>query len=573
MNRESKICQNNGQKYCEGGFSIDPEDFLFYEKMKVPPPTFCPKCRLIRRMNNTNERVLYYRTCDKTNKQIMSMFPKEAPFPVYDVDVWYGDSWDAHEYEQEYDFSKPFFEQFKELQNKVPRMALVRQGKAINSEYCHRVDGPKNSYMTFRATEPEECAYLYVGMYTIDCVDCSYITKCELCYECVDCEGCYRTIFSQESVNCRDSAFLYSCYNCSDCIGCVNMRNAQYCIENVQYSKEEYLKKKESLELTRYNGLKAYTERFEEIRKSHPQRATTSLKTTNSSGNWLTNCENTNNSFGCFNAKDLKHCFVIFNAEDCMDFFQWGNKAELVYESENCGIQVSRLFSCSQCWMGAHDLEYCDSCPGAGNCFGCIGLKKGEYSILNKQYSKEEYEALLPKIKEHMQLMPYKGKNNRTYGYGEHFPLEISPFSYNETAGVDFFPMTEEEAHSYGFVWKEKNKNNYTPTLKTLDIPQTIEQTEDSIVNEVIECASKNDSNSVGAFKITDQELLFYKKMNLPIPRECFNIRFLKRFNKRPKLQIIERVCSKCTNKTETVYTKEYAPILYCEKCYQEEVI
>jgi len=36
---ENRICQN-----CKSDFIIELEDFSFYEKMKVPAPTFCPYC-------------------------------------------------------------------------------------------------------------------------------------------------------------------------------------------------------------------------------------------------------------------------------------------------------------------------------------------------------------------------------------------------------------------------------------------------------------------------------------------------------------------------------------------------
>ncbi len=45
MKEETKTCQN-----CKKEFQIEPEDFAFYEKINVPPPTFCPECRMIRRM-------------------------------------------------------------------------------------------------------------------------------------------------------------------------------------------------------------------------------------------------------------------------------------------------------------------------------------------------------------------------------------------------------------------------------------------------------------------------------------------------------------------------------------------
>ena len=36
MMDETRVCQN-----CKKDFVIEPDDFLFYEKMKVPAPTFC----------------------------------------------------------------------------------------------------------------------------------------------------------------------------------------------------------------------------------------------------------------------------------------------------------------------------------------------------------------------------------------------------------------------------------------------------------------------------------------------------------------------------------------------------
>ena len=35
MNQETKTCQN-----CKAQFIIEPDDFTFYEKINVPPPTW-----------------------------------------------------------------------------------------------------------------------------------------------------------------------------------------------------------------------------------------------------------------------------------------------------------------------------------------------------------------------------------------------------------------------------------------------------------------------------------------------------------------------------------------------------
>jgi hypothetical protein len=523
-------------------------------------------------MANTNERVLYKRKCDLTGESILSMFPEDTPFPVYKSEAWYSDDWDPYKYGMEYDFSRPFFEQFKELLNKVPRMALVKQGLSKNSEYTHRVHDMKDSYMVFRMSGSEDSMYSYVGKNIINCVDCISIWDCELCYECIDCNNCYKTRFSEESHDCRDSFFLYACRNCSDCVGCVNLFNQQYCIFNQKYSKEEYQEKLKELKLNTATGVENFKKQFEEYKKEFPFRSIHSLKSNNVSGNWIVNCQNVKNSFGALNVKDGKNLFWVFNAEDCMDYFQWGNSAELIYESENVGINVSRIKFSSQCWMGAHDLAYCDSCPGAKNCFGCIGTKKGEYSILNKKYTKEEYESILPKIIEHMNDMPYVDERGIVYKYGENFPVSLSPFTYNETAAMDFFPLTKTEVEDMGYKWKEKEKRNYSTTVKSSDLPETIGEVGEEILNEVIECAEKDKEYSVGAYKITQNELSFYRKMDLPLPKVCFDVRHKRRLERRPPPVLYNRSCSKCNTEVETVYDESRAPIVYCEKCYQQEV-
>ncbi len=567
MNPETKQCKN-----CQNDFVIEPDDFGFYEKIKVPPPTFCPECRSVRRMACTNERVLYWRNCSLTGEKILSMYEEGTTFPVYHPKEWYGDKWDPHQYGMDYDFSRPFFEQFRELFNKVPRMALVRQGESKNSEYTHRVHDMKDSFMVFRTSHSQDSLYTYISKDIINCSDCFAVSQCELCYECIDCDKCYKTIFSQESLECRDSMFLYACRNCSDCVGCVNLVNQQYCIFNVKYSKEEYFEKLKELKLNTSGGLEEMVKVFDDFRKKFPQRAVMSIKATNSSGNWLRNCENVKNSFWTLNAKDGKYLYYIFEAQDCMDYFQWGNSSELIYESGNVGINSSRICFSTQCWMGAHDLMYCDSCPGSSNCVGSIGIKKGEYTILNKKYTKEEYEILLPRVIEHMKDMPYVDKRGIEYKFGEHFPSEFSGLAYNETAAIDFYPLTKEEAIALGYTWKDRKKQNYNVTKKSAELPETILEVENSILNEVIECGAKDEVYSTGAYRVTENELNFYRKMDLPLPRACFDVRHTRRLQKRPPLKLQKRNCTKCETEVETVYTEAYAPIIYCEKCYQQEV-
>src|SRR3989344_161975 len=129
MKTETRNCQN-----CKQAFTIEPDDFSFYEKIKVPPPTFCWRCRAMRRMVYYNMDCLFERTCAATGKKIFTTMPPDAPMPVYNTDYWLSDAWDPLSYGKEYDFTKPFFEQIKELYNIVPWSPMWNYNKT-NSDY------------------------------------------------------------------------------------------------------------------------------------------------------------------------------------------------------------------------------------------------------------------------------------------------------------------------------------------------------------------------------------------------------------------------------------------------------
>ncbi len=116
-----RACQNKGKsKYCMGDFEITPDDCTFYEKMKVPSPTFCPTCRLQRRLAWFNLINLFYRDCDLCHTQFISMYPKEAQYTAFCPTCWWSDKWSYKDYAQDIDFSRPFMNQVNELIHKVP---------------------------------------------------------------------------------------------------------------------------------------------------------------------------------------------------------------------------------------------------------------------------------------------------------------------------------------------------------------------------------------------------------------------------------------------------------------------
>lgn len=95
---QTKNCQN-----CKKDFTIEPEDFSFYEKIKVPPPTFCPECRMVRRLAFGNAWGVHFRNCDKCGDKTLTMYSKENQIKVYCDPCWWADSWDGTEYGVDYD--------------------------------------------------------------------------------------------------------------------------------------------------------------------------------------------------------------------------------------------------------------------------------------------------------------------------------------------------------------------------------------------------------------------------------------------------------------------------------------
>ncbi len=570
MQNETRSCAN-----CKGQFIIDTDDFSFYEKMKVPAPTWCPDCRFQRRLLFRNERTYYRRQCDLCQKNIISTYSSDAPFPVYCVHCWYSDGWDAYKYGVDFDFSRPFFEQFKELIIKVPALSIMNdEGVASTGcEYSYDWFYSKNSYLTVCGWQNENVLYSYHIEHVKDTMDSMHMRESELCYgclmgyklsRCTYCENC------QESQDCHLSRDLQGC---TSCVMCVGLRNKSYCIKNKQYTKDEYKKEVEAMNLTSRESAERYKKEFAEFAVQFPRRFASVYKSVDTTGNLLLNCKNSQECFFGRDYENCKHIVLGDGGKDAHDLIMTG-KAELAYDcvTIDYGYRSSFTVYCMQ----SKFVDYSYYTTSAENCFGCVGLKKGSYAIFNKQYSKDEYEVLRTKIIEHMK---------KTGEYGQFFPYWVSPFAYNETAAQEWLPLTKDDALSKGYRWRDPEAKNYAVTLKSESVPDSVSEIPQNIESEVIGCAHAGTCNHkcTTAFKIVPAELQLYKRLNIPLPVECPNCRHAKRFANVPPPRLWKQTCmcdksgheheGSCANQFETPYDPNGTDIVYCEKCYQKEVI
>lgn len=571
MNPETKNCQN-----CQTNFEITSDDLGFYTKIKVPPPTFCPECRLVRRLVMRNERTLYKRKCDLCEQDKILIYPNDSEYKVYCFDCWHSDKWDGVDYAQGYDFSKPFFEQYINLFNKTPRLGVIQQGFNKNSEYNNRVSDLKNCYLIFASNQNENCHYGVGYWFSKDSVDCYNTRKGERCFECTDCYNCNSLRYSKECNGCIDSWFLVNCRNCQNCYGCFNLRNKNYCIFNEQYTKEEYFNKLKELGIGSRREINKTRKVLEKEELKYLVPPLINHHSVDVSGNWIENSKNIKTAFNCDKTEDGKYLFGLTEAKDVMDYTYWGNTSELMYECASVGRQCSDVKFSNESWDQLIRAEYCHNCLNCSDIFGCVGLRKKQYCILNKQYTKEEYQELIPRIKKHMVDMPFIDNVGRIIKYGEFFPCDMAPSAYNETIAQEYFPKNKEQALLEGYRWKEPDDKIYTPTLFAGDLPDIISEVEDNITKEIIACAHDGKCNEqcTTAFRITLDELQLYRILGVPVPTLCPNCRYYERLSKRQPIKLLHRICMKegCNNEFETSYAPDRPEIVYCEKCYQQEV-
>ena len=241
-----------------------------------------------------------------------------------------------------------------------------------------------------------------------------------------------------------------------------------------------------------------------------------------------------------------------------MDCNMAGKEAELLYEMHATATAHKCAFV--NFARGCNDTYYSDCVSSCNNCFGCTGLNHKEYCILNKQYTKEQYEELLPKIVDHMKS---------TGEWGQGFPPSIMPFGYNETVAQDLYPLEKEVALKLGFKWcdYESPVPEAEKIISANQLPVSILEIPNDILNWAIKCEVTNKP-----FKIIPQELEFYRKMKLSIPHVHPDERHKRRMAMRNPHKLWGRKCDKCSADIKTSFAPDRPEVVYCEKCYLDEV-
>lgn len=572
-----KVIEKKSCKHCNSSFEITDKDLEFYEKISpkfnwekcsIPTPTLCPDCRQQRRLSWRNERKLYKRKCDLTWKGIISTYSPDKLYKVYETKEWRGDKWNVMNYWRDFDFNKSFFEQYSELFMEVPKISLSVLD-CENSEFNNDISYSKRAYLCFDSSNIVDSSYISASKNITNSCDVWWCDAIQESYDIISSDNIYNCSFIYWCYHLKNCFLCKECYNCDDCIMCYWLRNKKYCIENKQYTQEEYSILKKRYFQGKNSILLEAKKTFQDLCIKLPARNIYTYNTANSSGN---NIYNSNNCHNCFDVASVDNWSYVYNSWfiknvfDCSYVYEWD---WMILDSTSLSSCTGIFFSdfltnCSSCF-------YCSYSIWCSDCFWCIWLRNAQYCILNKQYTKEQYNELVPRIIEHMtspQLSPLKGEGVISIEWWEFFPAIISPFWYNETLAQDYYPLKKEEVLNSGFKWSDYEQPfpKVEKIIPANMLPDNLDDIPDDILNWAIECEI-----SKKPFKIMPQELMFYRKHNLPVPRRHPDQRHLDRMILRNPRKLHNRKCDKCSTEIKTVYSPDRKEVVYCENCFNKE--
>ena len=551
MNTETKKCQD-----CKEKFTISSEEKLMYERIGVVEPKKCFFCRVKQHLAFWVFGKFRKGVSDLSGESLITVLPEKVRHPIYKSKEWWGDGWDPMAFGRPFDPIRSFFEQLKELQEKTPR-AHQTGDHNTGCDWCDDVWESKNCYLARSMLRCENLSYGYRCVDIKDSIDLAYCFKMDQSYDDVFCFNSYNLMYSKNCRDCIDSFFLFDCRNCTNCFMCWNSRNKSYCILNKQYSKEEYQQKISEYDLSSQEQIKQLKKEYQTLlQKEAIHRPNFNFKTINSTGNFLTNCRN------CINAFNLE------NAENCYNFLRGLDNKDIIDLTGCWSQEFSGNDSCCtkgyqlkySSWSESRYSEYLDLCYDCEYCFGCVGLRKKKYCILNIQYSKEEYEKLRSLIIEQME---------RDGVYGEFLPYNMGLAPYNMTTGMMYFPqVTKVEIEKHNGYWEDIIESK-VEGLPTSELPDNIKDVPDDFTTQALICPETG-----YRFNIAPHELEFYKRKKIPLPRVHFDARTLKRVSFVTVLKAYTYKCVYCEKSIEAYYPPEWGyKKIACEECYKNEVL
>lgn len=391
-------------------------------------------------------------------------------------------------------------------------------------------------------------------------VDCNAGINLTECYRVNHGSRLHRCFFVHEAHDCMDSAFLFDCRNCEFCFGAWNQRNKKYLWWNEQLTKEEWEKRRAEVDLGSYETLKACEEQYLQMMALEavwPENF--NHQTDDSSGEYLVGCAGcVESSFGLKSTNNYG-CYGLYHAEG--NAYSIAIPGDRCYQSGPVGQSFGCLFSTSL--IRCDGVEYSINCYDCEQCFGCVGLRRKKFHILNKPYSEEEYWKRVDELKCAMldrgeYGRPLSGRFSTSY-YPESGPVVYMGTGEAEWDLLDMPRFTIDAEGAFGPV-----RGDEEASLQPKQVPVHIDEVDDTWAGRIV-----MDTDIRRPFTFLKPELAFYRKHRLALPREHFTRR-VDELMRQTNTGVFEEVsCGACSGPVKVATNGTFKDRkIYCQPCY-----
>lgn len=482
---------------CGKDFNLADQEISLLGDAGLPLPDWCLNCRLQLRLTFCNHHSFHPGRCSISGLHLETIYHPNSGITIVEPGLWRADEQAPWSRGRQYDFSRRFFEQFRELSLAVPRPASIALGESlIRSNRVFECSGLIEGYDLVNCTISTHCDRSSRLVWCIDCLGSNSLEQCIDCIDSSKLSGCTGSI---RCSNLRDSDLCVDCHDSEFLLLCWNLSGKKYCILNRECTREEFFRKKVELGMMRRTDRQVCDEVLEDIifdntpperRRRLPPRS----------------------------AEDLQEIERLFS------FQADGSAAHSNIESiQASGAKIRyshNIFNCT-------DVAYSELCFDSSNLFGCSGLRGAQYAIFNRSCTRHEYEQELKKI---TGLMRESGE------LGRFFPAGHSPFAYNESAAQQYFPLKRQEAEEFGFNWRpqspqgsQPDNGGQWPVIRASALPEEISEVADDVLHSQMECGACSN-----LYRIIASELHLYRSLNYPIPELCPECRYHRRLELQP---------------------------------------
>lgn len=524
------------------------------EAFGIPPPKSCPRCRNRRRYAFRNDQNLQRCSCSLCGATIIGFFSPSDGVKALCEECFWSDNWDPYSYGREFDFTRPFFPQFLELKRATPRVGSFKT-RCENSIYTVHSSGLNSCYLVSSGRECEEVLYSDFVFHSKRSLDLLGARHLELCCECLHCRDCYACTDLEWCFGLSDSTLCFDCRGGDNLFGCVGLRRGSNFLFNKPSSKEAVTAARRRFNSDREFRKHALT-RFSELCAAHRYPPFYGINVEEADGNYLNYSRRVSASLNVNDSEDICYSYDITESKDLIDCCRAGSGEALYFCSATIDLRYSAF--CNLCYQ-CHQMLYCDNCQaGSHDCFGSISLKRGEYTLLNVQYTQKQYNDLAKRLVRHMR---------DTGEWGEFFPASHAPYPYNISKAQEWYPLTQIDAEALGYRWKDDNDQPESARETTAGeeaLPLDIAKVDDSVLKRTFCCRATGKP-----YRIAQLELEIRRALGVPIPELAPQARHRARVARQMGEPPTDRSCADCGAQVRSSIKLPPGARAVCGACYE----